>query len=93
MYSYMTRRNLRATGQESRAQAQCLLGPDDEALLAELIHEVAEMLGRAPSRSAVFRALLRLARDFDGALLARLVGLIEREGNASRPGEKDAFRR
>jgi hypothetical protein len=63
------------------------LGPDDEALLAELAHEVAELSGSAVSPSAVFRALLRLVRDFDGALLVRLVGLMEREGNADEQGE------
>jgi hypothetical protein len=63
------------------------LGPDDEALLAELAHEVAELTGSAPSHAAVFRALLRLVRDFDGALLVRLVGLMEREGNADGQGE------
>jgi hypothetical protein len=63
------------------------LGPDDEALLAELAHEVAELTGSAPSHAAVFRALLRLARDFDGALLVRLVGLMEHEANAERQGE------
>ena len=63
------------------------LGPDDEALLAELAHEVAELGGKAVSHSAVFRALLRLVRDFDGALLVRLVGSLEREGNADGQGE------
>ena len=61
---------------------------DGEALLAELLHEVAERLGRIPSRSTVFRALLRLVQDFDGVLLTRLAGLIGREENASRPREK-----
>jgi hypothetical protein len=63
------------------------LEPDDEALLAGLAHEVAKLGGKAVSHSAVFRALLRLARDFDSALLVRLVGLMEREGNADEQGE------
>jgi len=61
------------------------VGPDDEALLAQLAQEVATMRGSAPSQSALVRALLRLARDFDGALLHRLVGLIEIEGTAGEP--------
>src|SRR5215813_7635964 len=48
------------------------LSQDDELALAQLSQEVADRIGRAPSRSAVFRALLRLARDFDGAMLERL---------------------
>jgi hypothetical protein len=63
------------------------LGPDDEARLAALAHEVAELSGSAVSPSAVLRALLRLVRDFDGALLFRLVKLLEREGNAEGQGE------
>jgi hypothetical protein len=63
------------------------LGPDDEARLAALAHEVAELSGSAVSPSAVLRALLRLVHDFDGALLVRLVKLMEREGNAEGQGE------
>jgi hypothetical protein len=49
------------------------LSQDDEAALVQLAQDMADRLGRAPSRSAVFRALLRLAREFDSAMLARLV--------------------
>jgi hypothetical protein len=58
------------------------VGPyHDETLLAELTQEVATRLRVCPSRVAVFQALLRLVRDFDGALLTRLVGWMERDGN------------
>ena len=68
------------------------LGPDGEAMLAALVQEVAVIRGKAPSHSAVFRALLRLARDFDGALLHRLVGLIEIADSAGEPEGQDRFR-
>ena len=68
------------------------VGPDDEALLAQLAQEVATMRGSAPSQSALVRALLRLARDFDGALLSRLVGLIEIESNDGKHEGKDVLR-
>ena len=64
------------------------LGPEDEVLLADLAQAVAAQRGSAVSQATVFRALLRLVHDFDGALLVRLVGYIEREGNAGgRKGE------
>jgi hypothetical protein len=66
--------------------------PDDEALLAALAHEIAQMRGSTPSRSALVRALLRLARDFDGALLSRLVEWIERDGIAGEPERQGVLR-
>jgi hypothetical protein len=68
------------------------VGPDDEALLAQLAQEVATMRGSAPSQSALVRALLRLARDFDGALLSRLVGWLERVDTAGEPRRPDVLR-
>ena len=65
-----------------------ILGPDDEVLLADLAQAVAAQRGSAVRPAAVFRALLRLVHDFDGALLVRLVGYLEREDNAGgRKGE------
>ena len=75
----------KSQGKQPTPRRTSTWGPDDETMLAEFAQEVAAMRGKAPSRSAVLRALLRLARDFDGALLHRLVGLIEIEGTAGEP--------
>lgn len=69
------------------------LSSDDELALAGLAQEVADRLGRAASRSAVFRALLRLAKDFDTVALERLVGLIEVELNAGVRWGKDSLKK
>jgi len=79
----------KSQGEQPTPRRARTLGPDGEAMLAELAQEVAAIRGKASSRSAVFRALLRLARDFDGALLHRLVGLIEIEGTAGEPEGQD----
>ena len=87
--SCLTRRSPTAKRPERRAQTQCIWGPDDEALLAELLHEVTALRGYAPTHAAVFRALLRLMRDFDGALLARLVEWIDRnDQQKTSPGQE-----
>ena len=82
----------KSQGEQPTPRRARTLGPDGEAMLAELAQEVAAIRGKAPSRSAVFRALLRLARDFDGALLHRLVGLIEIESTAGEPEGEDILR-
>lgn len=66
------------------------LSPEDELALTQLAQDVADKVGRSPSRSAVFRALLRLARDFDPALVDQLVGFIEVELNAGVRWGKDS---
>ena len=48
--------------------------------------------GSATRPSAVSRALLRLARDFDGALLARVLGWIERDSIADGQEGKEVLR-
>jgi len=66
------------------------LSQDDEAALVQLAQEMADRLGRAPSRSAVFRALLRMTRDLDAATRERLEGFIEAELNAGVRWGKDS---
>ena len=79
----------KSQGEQPTPRCASTLGPDGETMLAELAQEVAAMRGKAPSRSAVLRALLRLARDFEGALLLRLVKLIEIEGIPGEPKGQD----
>jgi hypothetical protein len=79
----------KSQGEQPTPRRTSTWGPDDETMLAEFAQEVAAMRGKAPSRSAVLRALLRLARDFDGALLLRLVKLIEIEGIPGEPKGQD----
>jgi hypothetical protein len=69
------------------------LSQEDEETLTQLAQEVADTVGRAPSRSAIFRALLRLARDSDPALLNRLVGFIEIELSAGVRWGKDSTKK
>jgi hypothetical protein len=51
-------------------------------LLKQLADELADRTRRAASRSAVFRALLRLTRDLDAAAVGCLVSVIEEELSA-----------
>jgi hypothetical protein len=69
------------------------LSQDDEATLVQLAQDMADRLGRAPSRSVVIRALLRLARDFNATLIERLVGIIEAELTAGVRWGKDSTKR
>ncbi len=69
------------------------LSQDDELMLARLAQEVADHIGQAPSRSAVFRALLRLARDSDTASIEHLVSIVEAELNAGVRWGKDSTKK
>jgi len=66
------------------------LSETDEAALDRLAQDIADRVGRAPSRSAVFRALLRLAHDFDVASIEHLVRIVEAELDAGVRWGKDA---
>lgn len=66
------------------------LSQDDEAILMQLAQDIADRIGRAPSRSVVIRAFLRLARGFDAAAIERLVDIIEAELNAGVKWGKDS---
>jgi len=66
------------------------LSADDEETLAQLAHEMADRVGRAPSRSTVFRALLRLARDVD---VERLMGFLVEEVRAGVRWGRNSQRR
>jgi len=56
-------------------------------------YQIVALRGSATCPSAVSRALLRLARDFDGALLARVLGWIERDSIADGQEGKEVLRR
>jgi len=69
------------------------LSQEDEDTLAQLAQAVADKVGRAPSRSAVFRALLRLVRDFDEGAVECMVTLIEDELAAGVRWGKDSTKK
>jgi len=69
------------------------ISQDDEEALAQLAQAVADEVGRAPSRSAVFRALLRMTRDFDAAIVERLVEIVAIELDAGVRWGKDSQKR
>ena len=55
-------------------------------------YQIVALRGSAIRPSAVFRTLLCLARDFGGALLARVVGWIECDSTADGPEGTDVLR-
>ena len=48
-------------------------------ILTRLAQELADRTGRAASRSAALRALIRVSAQFDGALLERVADAMARE--------------
>ena len=55
------------------------LSAHEAEILTRLAQELADRTGRAPSRSAALRALMRIAAQFDGALLERVADAMVRE--------------
>jgi hypothetical protein len=65
----------------------------DTELLENLARELAARSGRAPSRSAALRALIRLSATLDGAILERLADELTAEFTAGVRWGRDSQRR
>jgi hypothetical protein len=75
-----------------KVHALKLSAPEAE-LLKRLADELADRTGRASSRSATVRALIRLSAQFDGAMLERLADAMVSEFYAGVKWGRDARRR